>query len=627
MAKGFPEIFLRDLGLTEITLAGAPAVKIPYYDRDGVERAVQFRFRLDGGQGRFRWKTGTKPCLYGLERLDAARAAGTIVLVEGASDAQTLWLHRIPALGLPGADSWKEEWAEELDGIAQILVIVEPDQGGTAVRRWLARSRIRDRVALLSLAPHKDPSALYLADRAHFPVAWTATVAGAVAWDDDRAAQQAAAAAQAHPAAMDLLTDPALFSRIGRAIRATGYAGPLWIPKLLYLGFTSRFLERPMNLALVGPSAAGKNAVLDAAKALIPPDALYEMSAGTAHALVYEDEEYRHRTVVVAEVDSLPDEGPAASAIRSIAQDNVMIYKVVEREARSGHFVTRTIRKDGPTGVITTSTHSLRTQLGTRHLEVTVADDADQTRKVMAAHAQRVALDPPRPPDVTAFLALQRWLASAGAQRVVVPFAHVLARLVPPTAVRMRRDFRQLLTAIQTHALLAQQQRSRTPTGAVIAMVEDYGAIRPLLAPLFDMIVAEGVTPVIRETVEAIAQDESEVTVADLAARLKVSKGTMSYRVSRAIAGQWLVNDEKRKGRPAKLRRGLPVPEPGEALPPPSQVEGLFDGSNRIREQETPVPPLDGTGREPGDDDPLLDLSLRVAPAVEREGDREVTEL
>jgi hypothetical protein len=76
------------------------------------------------------------------------------------------------------------------------------------------------------------------------------------------------------------------------------------------------------------------------------------MSAGTAHALVYEDEEYTHRIVVVAEVDSLPDEGPAASAIRSIAQDNERIYKVVEREARSGHFVTRTIRKHGPTGVI-----------------------------------------------------------------------------------------------------------------------------------------------------------------------------------------------------------------------------------------------------------------------------------
>src|SRR5262249_41954113 len=131
------------------------AIKIPYFNRDGVERAVRFRFRLDGGQGRFRWKTGTKPCLYGLERLEAGRKLGTVVLDEGESDTDTLWFHGIPALGLPGADSWKEQWADELDGIGRILVVLEPDQGGAAVRRWLARSRIRDRVALLSLAPHK----------------------------------------------------------------------------------------------------------------------------------------------------------------------------------------------------------------------------------------------------------------------------------------------------------------------------------------------------------------------------------------------------------------------------------------------------------------------------------------
>jgi hypothetical protein len=289
-AKGLPEEFLRKCGLTEITLAGAPAVKIPYYDRNGVERAVRFRFRLDGGQGRFRWKTGSKPFLYGLERLDAAHAAGTLVLVEGESDVHTLWYHAIPALGLPGADAWRESWADELDGIGRILVVIELDRGGDAVRRWLARSRIRDRVALVSLAPHKDPSALYLADRPGFLAAWKAAVARAVSWADDAAAAQATAAAQAAPAAFRLLTDPALFRRIGHALRATGYAGPLWLPRLVHLALTSRLLERPMNMALVGPSAAGKNAVLDAARTLIPNDAIYEMSAGTAHALVYEDE-------------------------------------------------------------------------------------------------------------------------------------------------------------------------------------------------------------------------------------------------------------------------------------------------------------------------------------------------
>ena len=32
-----------------------------------------------------------------------------VVLVEGESDAQTLWLHGYPALGLPGASTWSEK--------------------------------------------------------------------------------------------------------------------------------------------------------------------------------------------------------------------------------------------------------------------------------------------------------------------------------------------------------------------------------------------------------------------------------------------------------------------------------------------------------------------------------------
>ena len=52
---------------------------------------MRFRIALDGD--RFRWKSGTKPCLYGLHRLAEAQKAGQVVLVEGESDCHTLWFH------------------------------------------------------------------------------------------------------------------------------------------------------------------------------------------------------------------------------------------------------------------------------------------------------------------------------------------------------------------------------------------------------------------------------------------------------------------------------------------------------------------------------------------------------
>ena len=38
-----------------------------------------------------------------------------------------------------------------LDGIGTIYVVIEPERSGEAMRRWLARSRIRDRVRLVKL--------------------------------------------------------------------------------------------------------------------------------------------------------------------------------------------------------------------------------------------------------------------------------------------------------------------------------------------------------------------------------------------------------------------------------------------------------------------------------------------
>ena len=134
---------------------------------------------------------------------------------------------------------------------------------------------------------------------------------------------------------------------------------------------------------MIAPSAAGKNRAVDAALELIPPEATYVVTAGSARALVYNGESFEHRVVIFSEADSIPEDGPAASAVRSIAADGRMVYEVVEKNPKSGRHETRRIEKAGPTGLITTSTKSLGTQMGTRLLEITVRDDPDQTRQVI----------------------------------------------------------------------------------------------------------------------------------------------------------------------------------------------------------------------------------------------------
>jgi hypothetical protein len=148
-AKRLPIDFLKTCGLSEITYDHKSAVRIPYLGEDGEQTAVRFRIALDGD--RFRWKSGTKPCLYGLNRLSDARREGQVVLVEGETDCHTLWFHGIAALGIPGAANWREERdARHLDGFETIYVVVEPDRGGDAVRQWLSQlaGRVLGRNAL-----------------------------------------------------------------------------------------------------------------------------------------------------------------------------------------------------------------------------------------------------------------------------------------------------------------------------------------------------------------------------------------------------------------------------------------------------------------------------------------------
>jgi hypothetical protein len=113
-----------------------PAVEIPYADQNGEQVATRYRISL-GGDDKFRWERGSKTALYGLHKLEEAHDAGYVLLVEGESDCHTAWYRGLPAVGVPGVDNWRNEWAEHLNGISKIFVVVEPDEAGKKLWRSL----------------------------------------------------------------------------------------------------------------------------------------------------------------------------------------------------------------------------------------------------------------------------------------------------------------------------------------------------------------------------------------------------------------------------------------------------------------------------------------------------------
>ena len=347
--KRLPIAFLRRLGLGDCRFGGRAALRLAYLDERGAEVAVHVRLALDSAsEPRFKWRRNDKPLPYGLDRLAAARQSGYVTLVEGESDCHTLWDHDEPALGLPGASTWCEEHdAPLLDGIPTIYLIVEPDQGGESVQRWLARSRIRDRVHLLSLGEHKDPSALYLADPERFRERWKAALAAARPWSRVEAAQAQAAATAAWTQCQALAESSDILGAFVEALQCRGVVGETRAAKLLYLALTSRFLERPVSVAVKGPSSGGKSFLVEQVLAFFPAAAYYTLSAMSERALAYSEEPLAHRFLVLYEAVGLRGEF-ATYLLRSLLTEGRMRYATRPRDGAGGSSPRSTIT--GPCG-------------------------------------------------------------------------------------------------------------------------------------------------------------------------------------------------------------------------------------------------------------------------------------
>jgi len=581
-----PDKFLTDrrVGLRNFKLTGVPAVRIPYLDRDGQEAVVRFRVGLSKDGERFRWRRGSKVMLYGLWRLHEAHERGFVWLVEGESDAHVLWHAGLPAVAVPGADNWRDERdAPHLDGIPTIYVVIEPDRGGERVLEWLGRSSIDGRAKLVHLEGAKDIRELWLRDRdgKRFRQAVARAAKRAqpfAAWAAERADEERQDAWQR---CRELASEPDILERFAVALRDWGFAGDAKEAQLLYLALTSRVLAKPLCVAVKGPSAAGKSFVVDRVCDFFPPDAYTALTTMSEHALVYWDEPLAHRVLVIYELSGLAGE-IASYLVRSLISEGRVAYQTVEKTATG--IQGRTIVKEGPTGLILTTTEvAVHAENETRLLSVTVTDSREQTKDVMLALANEDA----KTPTLEPWHALQEWVAH-GPREVTIPFATELAKAVPPLAVRLRRDFGALLGLLRAHALLHQASRERDPTGRIVASIEDYRIVRELVAETIATGVEATVPASVRELVEAVSRLGEEeihgVTYKRLADEMKLDRSAVYRRAARA--GSYLRKEGKR---PKRLFVGDPLPDDVEVLPSP---ESLLDNCARTQGgQDTPPHP------------------------------------
>jgi len=286
----------------------------------------------------------------------------------------------------------------------------------------------------------------------------------------------------------------------------------------------------------------------------------------------------------------------ATYLMRSLLSEGRVRYETVEKTSEG--IKPRLIEREGPTGLIVTTTAvKLHPENETRLLSLTVTDTQDQTRAIMAALAEEAG---EAGPNFEPWHALQVWLESAE-HRVSIPYAKILADLIPPVAVRLRRDFGALLNLIRAHAVLHQATRERDAYGRIVAAIEDYAAVRRLVADLVSEGIEVTVPKTVRETVEAVKRlrDDSKgepVTVAELARELKLDRSAVSRRVRSAKDRGYLRDLEENLHKPSRLVLRDDLPDDVQVLPRAGDVRASMQerASSNARLDGTPEPHRNG---------------------------------
>jgi hypothetical protein len=325
--------------------------------------------------------------------------------------------------------------------------------------------------------------------------------------------------------------------------------------------------------------------------AFVPESAYYALSSMSERALAYSEEPLSHRFLVIYEAPGMSGEFQTY-LIRSLLSEGRIRYETVMKTSEG--VKPRFIEREGPTGLmVTTTALRLHSENETRLLSLTVTDTQDQTRDVLAALAEESAGDGP---DLKRWHALQIWLERAE-HRITIPYSKVLASLVPPIAVRLRRDFGAVLNLIRAHALLHQASRERDAEGHIVATIEeDYAAVRELVADLVSEGIEATVPATVRQTVEAVKRlrensNGASVTVAELARELKLDRSAVSRRVRNAKDRGYLRDLEENQRKPSRLVPGDELPDDLQILPTPEVVragmqERASDGARPDGAQE-----------------------------------------
>jgi hypothetical protein len=329
--------------------------------------------------------------------------------------------------------------------------------------------------------------------------------------------------------------------------------------QLLYLVATSRLFDHTMHAAIKGTSAGGKSEIRKRMLEYFPPESVVTFTSLSEKALLYFEGDFAHKIFSMGEAVATEEQSFQDYLLRELMSEGRLKHSTAQKVG--DEIRTVTIEKEGPVAfMVTTTKAKLHPENETRMLSLEIDDGERQTKNVLAKVAEVRGLNHQTAINYEPWRNFQRWL-ELGDRDVVVPYADTLAEMVPPAAVRLRRDFGQVLCAIKAHALLHREQRARDKDGQIVADIEnDYGTVRGLMAAILAEGAGVAVNPAMVETIAAVGKATATLPIGegasaqDIGKILKLDKSVARRRLLKARDEGFVVNLEVRKGMQGKYR-------------------------------------------------------------------------
>lgn len=296
--------------------------------------------------------------------------------------------------------------------------------------------------------------------------------------------------AQESPEIPDFAYQPDLVNRITDDIAALGLVGERRNGLLIYLTATSRLLDEPLQVIVMGVTTSGKSEIIKRVLSMMPEDQAFSFTEITRKALLYVTDPYAycHKWLAIGERKH-DDTADGTSILRQLQSEQHVAQLRPDKDEKTNKTKEKLSELYGPiacTQTTTLSENAIHREDRNRHLLAYTKVSEDHTDAIMRSITNRNTKPTNGRKERDAAIIARHKLFQSALQvmPVHIPYLLEIERVLPRDSPEIIRLYKHMITVIQAVTLLHQFQRE-TKDGELVATVDDYKIAKRVLDPIY----------------------------------------------------------------------------------------------------------------------------------------------